>query len=110
MLRDIWRLDLNSMEWKKIPQLGMDHGVYFHSSCLTPNGKLITFGGIVPSGNISKRTSDVHTAWLCIPKLKEICWEAILFYCPYLDSFSRTDLLALGLPCEFIRRLDLTSD
>uniref|UniRef100_A0A1B6MI30 Kelch domain-containing protein 10 n=1 Tax=Graphocephala atropunctata TaxID=36148 RepID=A0A1B6MI30_9HEMI len=110
MLKDFWRLDLSTLEWRKLPQLALDHGVYFHSSCLTPSGKLITFGGIVPSGNNSKRTSDVHTAWLCIPKLKEICWEAIMFYCPYLDSFSKTDLVALGLPSEFIQRLDLASD
>lgn len=107
ILKDIWRIDLITMEWKKLPKFSLDRGAYFHSSCVTSSGKLITFGGIVPSETTSTRSAMVHSAWLCIPKLKDICWEAILFYHPNLDSFSQKELISFGLPSEFIHRLDI---
>ncbi|XP_054278630.1 kelch domain-containing protein 10-like [Macrosteles quadrilineatus] len=107
ILKDIWRLDLKNYQWEKLSKMSLNRGVYFHSSCLTPSGKVITFGGIVQSENTSERSADVHMAWLCIPKLKEICWEAVISYHRDLDTMTEEQLHALGLPLEYINRLDL---
>lgn len=89
-------------------KLLLERGTYFHSSSVTPSGKLVTFGGIVQAENSSKRTANVYTSWLVIPKLKEICWEAVMYYFPKLRFYSEEKLLSFGLPYEFIKRIPLS--
>lgn len=109
MLRDIWKLDLNSFAWTKMKKLLLERGTYFHSSSITPSGKLVTFGGIVETeNNSSKRTANVYTSWLTIPKLKEICWEAMMYYFSELQFYSEEELVSFGVPYEFIKRIPLS--
>lgn len=89
-------------------KLLLERGTYFHSSSVTPSGKLVTFGGIVQTENSSKRTANVYTSWLTIPKLKEICWEAMMYYFSELQFYSEDELLSFGLPYEFIKRISLS--
>lgn len=53
-----------------------------------------------------QRTNAVHSAWLTIPKLSEICWQALNHYYPYLKNSSSDKLLHMGIPLKFVRRLD----
>lgn len=100
---------MDTFQWTRFPRFSLPQGTYFHSSCLTSNGKLINFGGIVQTDTSSRRSASVHTAWLCVPKLKEICWEALLYYVPDLDLLPTNELRSLGLPDEFMARLQLPS-
>lgn len=108
VLRDIWKLDLNSFTWTKMKNFLLENATYFHSSSLTPDGKLVTFGGIVQTEYRDFRTANVYLSWLTIPKLKEICWEALMHYNPELKVCSEEQLLSFGLPYEFIKRISLS--
>lgn len=101
---DVWRLDLNDMQWQFMASSVLPRPVYFHSASVTPSGRMFTFGGIVENGY---RTNDVCAAWVCIPKLSEICWEAILFYSPRIAQEAPKKLINMGFPREFVDRLNL---
>jgi len=107
---EVWRLDLSNMQWTLLSLCPLPYPVFFHSAALCPSGRMYTFGGIVDDGQntLSSRTSDVHASWMCIPRLAEICWEAVLFYNPELHRHSPQSLLHAGLPLEFVRRIDYT--
>lgn len=53
-----------------------------------------------------QRTNAVHSAWLTIPKLSEICWQALNYYYPKLKDCSPDELLHMGVPLKFVQRLD----
>lgn len=90
-------------------KLLLERGTYFHSSSITPSGKLVTFGGIVETeNNSSKRTANLYTSWLTIPKLKEICWEAMMYYFSDLQFYSEEELVSFGVPYEFTKRIPLS--
>merc|ERR1719347_1490852 len=50
----------------------------------TEEGQLVMFGG-VDSLEQNTRTDKVFTAWLTIPTLRALAWEAVTFYNPDLD-------------------------
>lgn len=52
------------------------------------------------------RTDEIHSVWLTIPKLSEICWEALNFYDPTLKNRSQKDLLSIGVPLKFVQKLE----
>ena len=52
------------------------------------------------------RTDAVHSVWLTIPKLSEICWQALIHYCPDLRHKSQDELLHMGIPLKFVQRID----
>jgi hypothetical protein len=66
---------------------------------------MYSFGGIT-GGNNGNRTADVNCAWMCVPKLTEICWEAVLYYNPNLHLLPKEQLLHGGLPLEYVNRID----
>jgi len=53
-----------------------------------------------------KRTNAVYSAWLTIPKLSEICWEALNYYWEDLKDASPDELLSMGIPLKFVQRLE----
>lgn len=102
---DIWRLDISKMQWTLMQKTVLPHPLYFHSSTVTSNGCMYIFGGIEPNDNETRRNNILYKAWLCIPKLSEICWEALLSLYPNLDHLDRTSLIHLGIPLHFVDRL-----
>lgn len=102
ILDDCWLFNLDTLRWKKLFSLKLPFPTYFHASCITPAGKLYNFGGICEVGKRTHRTSDVLSAWVCIPKLKEMCWEAILHY-DFLNQKNGAEVLAI-IPQEFRSR------
>ncbi|KAK9731602.1 hypothetical protein QE152_g13549 [Popillia japonica] len=102
---DLWCLNLKTYKWTLINTYTLPYPTYFHSAAVTPEGKMYIFGGIFAHGDI-ERNNVVHSAWLCIPKLSEMCWEALLHYNPQLVNFPKNKLIDAGLPRHFIRRLE----
>ncbi|XP_014216421.1 kelch domain-containing protein 10 [Copidosoma floridanum] len=102
---DIWRLDLELLQWTCLKTCVLPQPTYFHSTALTPAGQMFTFGGIVKQDNEVARTDEIHSVWLTVPKLSEICWEALDFYFPKLKEKAQSDLLRIGVPFKFLHRL-----
>ncbi|KAK9497400.1 hypothetical protein O3M35_004727 [Rhynocoris fuscipes] len=97
---DTWKLNLESLQWTRIDSMRLENGKYFHAATLSPQGKMYLFGGI----SQDKRSDELFTAWICIPKLQEICWEALNHY-NILNGLPQ-DSLKQMIPPEFIQRLD----
>lgn len=100
---EMWRLQLSTLQWTKITNKPLPFPVYFNSACVTQEGKMYLFGGI--NRDESKRTNYLHSAWIVIPKLSEMCWESLLHYNPNLCKSSKAELLNQGIPAHFIERL-----
>lgn len=81
---DTWRIDLRTLEWKRITSLNLPNGTYFHSAACTPDGRMVVFGGITinkrHTGHPHERTADVFSTWIRIPRLADACWDALDFY------------------------------
>lgn len=105
VLDDAWKLDIPSMKWRNISSLKLCTPVYFHSSGITPSGKMYTFGGISRAWIVQERVAHVQSAWVCIPKLKDMCWEAVLDY-GLLSELTSEDHKH-RLPMEYYKKLDL---
>ncbi|XP_020290298.1 kelch domain-containing protein 10 homolog isoform X2 [Pseudomyrmex gracilis] len=103
---DVWRLDLSTRRWTLLRECILPSPVYFHSAALTPEGRMYIFGGIVKVNNEVQRTNAVYSAWLTIPKLSEICWQALNHYYPNLRNMSPRKLLRIGIPLRFVQRFD----
>ncbi|KAK5645440.1 hypothetical protein RI129_006740 [Pyrocoelia pectoralis] len=101
---DLWRLELSTMQWTLIEKCILPKPTYFHSAAVCPEGKMYVFGGIY-GGDQIRRSSDIYSIWLCIPKLSEICWEALLHYNPQISKHSKEQLINSGLPRGFLDRL-----
>lgn len=106
VFNDIWKLDLKLLQWTRLNQCKLPRPVYFHSTALTPVGRMYAFGGIIRKRDEAERTDAVLSVWLTIPKLSEICWEAINYYYPNLQYHTTDDLLRVGIPMKYVRRLD----
>lgn len=102
---DLWKLELPTFQWTRIDTCRLPRPTYFHSTAATPDGKLYVFGGIYISDDI-RRSNEVFTTWLCIPKLSELSWEALLKYNPGIVDMKTNDLIDVGLPRRFIERLE----
>ncbi|XP_041977708.1 kelch domain-containing protein 10 homolog [Aricia agestis] len=102
---DIWRLDIASMQWRLMRKSVLPYPLYFHSSTVTSYGCMYIFGGIESKEFAASRNNILYKMWLCIPKLSEICWEALLASYPSLDQVSQENLINIGIPRHFIHRL-----
>ncbi|XP_053598951.1 kelch domain-containing protein 10 homolog [Microplitis demolitor] len=111
VFNDVWRLNLRRLQWTCLKRFGTElpRPVYFHSAALTPAGQMYIFGGIVQNGSRGSRTQHVRSVWLVVPKLTEICWEAVNYYFKNLRNKSKDELANLGIPLKFIQRLDITN-
>lgn len=103
---DIWKLNMKTLQWTVIRDAYLPHGLYFHSAAVTPQGCMYVFGGICPRDPSNSRTNTLFKMWVTIPKLNEMCWEALLHYYPNLEKANRAHLRSLGIPCHFLDRLE----
>lgn len=105
VFEDIWRLNISDMQWTLMQKTMLPHPLYFHSSAVTSTGCMYVFGGIEPKEDATSRNNIMYKVWLCLPKLSEICWEAMLHFHPNLDQVDSRTLLNIGIPSHFVQRL-----
>ncbi|XP_028162153.1 kelch domain-containing protein 10 homolog [Ostrinia furnacalis] len=102
---DVWMLDVNKLQWHLMQKTILPRPLYFHGSSVTSYGCMYMFGGIEPNDDIVDRNNTMYKVWVCIPKLSEICWEAMLSLHPNLHELDRPTLLNLGIPLHLVDRL-----
>ncbi|XP_030558605.1 kelch domain-containing protein 10 homolog [Drosophila novamexicana] len=103
---DIWKLNLRTKQWSIIQTASLPRPLYFHSAAHSDNGCMYIFGGIEYNDKETlKRRNDLYKMWMTIPKLSEICWDAITYYNDNLDLYDRQTLLSVGIPKSFTDRL-----
>jgi len=78
--------------------------VYFHAVTVSGEGKMVMFGG-VDSIEQNTRTNKVFTAWLTVPSLRAMAWEAVCHYTPHIAKLSKAALLAEGVPSGCLETL-----
>lgn len=105
VFNDLWCLDLQTFQWYHIWPCLLPYPTYFHAAAVTPQGKMYLFGGICQNDEYN-RTNSVYSTWLCIPKLSEMCWEAILHYNPKITEWSQSKLLEIGIPKNYVQRIE----
>ncbi|GBP14517.1 Kelch domain-containing protein 10 homolog [Eumeta japonica] len=103
--QDIWRLQLPEMQWTIMRKCVLPKPIYFHSATVTSSGCMYIFGGIESDELEGVRTNNLYKIWLSIPKLSEICWEAVVHYNPVLARYGKTRLAEAGIPLRFVQRL-----
>ncbi|KAK9873140.1 hypothetical protein WA026_021375 [Henosepilachna vigintioctopunctata] len=102
---DLWRFDLRTYQWTFFSQCRLPREIYFHATAATAEGRLYVFGGIYNGEDSFVRTNTIYSTWLCIPKLSEMCWEAVLLYFPHVVNCNHDLLLKVGFPRNFVKRL-----
>lgn len=102
---DIWKLNLRTKQWYKIYTAYLPRPLYFHSAAHAGNGCMYIFGGIQYSEKDMRRRNDLFKMWMTIPKLSDICWDAITYYNNDLHTFDRGTLLRAGIPDRYVNRL-----
>ncbi|XP_049295093.1 kelch domain-containing protein 10 homolog [Anopheles funestus] len=102
---DIWKLNLSTMQWKKMQKSNLPYPLFFHDAAITSDGCMHIFGGIKYSNNTSVRTNTLYRMWTTIPRLSVIAWEALLHYIPSLPSRRPEELLEAGIPRQFVERV-----
>jgi len=100
---DAWRLDLVSLQWRRL-RIELPLPVYFHAVTVSGEGKMVMFGG-VDSIEQNTRTNKVFTAWLTVPSLRAMAWEAVCHYTPHIAKLSKAALLAEGVPSGCLETL-----
>jgi hypothetical protein len=55
------------------------------------------FGGIQHIEE-NRRTRDLYSVWLDVPRLRDMCWEALNVYVRDLDQMHLKTLLKEGIP------------
>lgn len=103
---DIWKLNLRTHQWQLYQTAKMPQPLYFHDAATNGNGLMYIFGGIAVNrdATTSARTNDIYKMWTAIPKLSEICWDALIHYHPHLPLLNRGQLLEAGIPPKFAER------
>ncbi|XP_055629273.1 kelch domain-containing protein 10 homolog isoform X2 [Toxorhynchites rutilus septentrionalis] len=102
---DVWKLNLNTFEWRLMQKSVLPYTLFFHDAACSESGCMYIFGGIKFSFRNNLRTNIVYKMWMTIPKLSEICWEALLHYSQELPAKSKNELLELGIPLKFVQRI-----
>ena len=96
-----WRLNLVTFEWSWLGDLPAP--VYAHGTTVTKEGKVVLFGGL---DEYEEPTNAVYTAWLEIPSLRTMAWEAI---CEEngagMAAMSADELLKKGVPVDLVEML-----
>ncbi|XP_073845762.1 scruin like at the midline isoform X1 [Musca autumnalis] len=104
---DIWKLNLRTKQWYKIHTATLPRPLYFHSAAHAGNGCMYIFGGIEYNEvqRDMRRRNHLFKMWMTIPKLSDICWDAITYYNHNLHRFDRATLLNAGIPQRYVNRL-----
>jgi len=100
---DAWRLDLVTLQWRRL-RIELPLPVYFHAVTVSGEGKMVMFGG-VDSIEQNTRTNKVFTAWLTVPSLRAMAWEAVCHYTPHIAKLPKAALLAEGVPSGCLETL-----
>jgi len=104
---DMWQLNMITHQWSRL-RLDLPTPVYFHAMTVSDEGKMIMFGGV---DDIEKntRTSAVYSAWLQVPSLRSMCWEAVCHYWPHMASIPASTLMMEGVPRDCVEMLASTT-
>ena len=100
---DAWQLDLSTMQWARL-KMELPLPVYFHAMTVSEEGKMVMFGG-VDDIEQNTRTNRVFSAWLTVPSLRSMAWEAVCHYQPGISSVPPTVLLEEGVPKDCVEML-----
>lgn len=106
---DIWKLNLRTLRWQLFQTARLPYPVYFHDAATSGNGLMYVFGGIEVRDTdmlTATRTNEMYKIWVTLPKLSEICWEAMLRYHPTLPAWGRDRICEMGVPQKFANRID----
>lgn len=99
---DIWRLNLTTLQWCNLMPCKLPKSMFLHSSTVVPSGRIYYYNGIVSDSIDIHQKDDILCAWIRIPKLKSMCWDAMLYYFKnQMLKSSLEDLNNLGLPLEY---------
>lgn len=101
-LNDVWKLSLKTRRWMRFRQTSLRTTLFFHDSCITPDGAMYIFGGITTN---SSRTNNLYKMWVTIPKLSTIAWEALVHYYPQMRYAPKSFMLEKGVPIHFVQRV-----
>ena len=107
VLGDAWRLSLVTFEWSRLDDLPAPvclHGTtVMEHHPVTKESKVVLFGGL---DEYKEPTNAVYTAWLEIPSLRTMAWEAI---CEEngagMAAMSADELLKMGVPVDLVEML-----
>ena len=104
---DAWQLDLSTMQWARL-KMKLPLPVFFHAMTVSEEGKMVMFGGVTRHNT---RTNRVFSAWLTVPSLRSMAWEAVCHNKPNIVTLPYTTLLEDGVPKECVEMLgsDTTS-
>lgn len=102
---DVWKINFRTMQWTLVKNAVLPRPLYFHSAATSGNGCMYIFGGIEFNKTTMRRRNDLYKMWMTIPKLSEMCWDAITYYNPNLDRYKRNYLLKIGIPERFVDRV-----
>lgn len=102
---DLWKLNIENLQWVKL-EVEMPLPVYFHGTSISPAGQMVIFGGVNSTPHNS-RNNSLYSVWLRPPPIKELAWMAFFHYCSSskLVQYSNEDLIEMGVPRTFVRRL-----
>ncbi|XP_008544871.1 kelch domain-containing protein 10 homolog [Microplitis demolitor] len=103
---DIWRLSLSTLQWTCLNKFGstLPQAICEHDATASLDGKMYIFGGrIKKKNNRLSEINNLYSTWLRIPKLTDICWEAVNFYYRDLNTKTDEELFELGLPLKFVK-------
>lgn len=96
---------MKTYQWTCFSKCSLPRELYFHAAAASPEGRIYVFGGIYSDEGNTIRTNTIYSTWLCIPKLSEMCWEAVLLYFPHIVHCDHDELLNVGLPRNYVKRL-----
>ena len=103
MFGDVWQLSLVTRQWARL-RVDLPVPVYFHAMTVSEEGKMIMFGG-VDDIEANTRTCAVYSAWLRVPSLRTLCWEAACHYWPGMAAVPATKLMQEGVPRDCVEML-----
>ncbi|XP_057321439.1 kelch domain-containing protein 10 homolog [Microplitis mediator] len=108
---DVWRLNLTNLKWTCLERFGtvLPSHIEDLSITISPAGKLFIYDENIFEPTEEQKTGipALHSTWLRIPKLTDICWEAVFHYFPNLKSMTDEEIISLGIPLQsFKSRID----
>ncbi|XP_050426244.1 kelch domain-containing protein 10 homolog [Adelges cooleyi] len=107
-MKDVWCFNLSTFQWRNLSMCSIPKPTFFLSAAMSRYGHLYYYNGLVSLRCLSTRRLEpqnhVYTTWVRVPQLKEMCWDAILFYFrKNLLKLNEEDLRKLGLPLEYYK-------